>query len=96
MRRIIDSLASGEFSNGDAELFAPIVSLLLRRDEYLLLADYQSYVECQERVSSAYRDREQWTRKSILNAARCGFFSSDRTIREYCRDIWKATPVTVE
>ena len=96
LKRVIDSLASGEFSNGDAELLAPIVNALLRRDEYLLLADYRSYADCQARVSAAYRDQEQWTRMSILNAARCGFFSSDRTIREYCRDIWKATPVKVE
>ncbi len=54
----------------------------------MLLADYRAYIECQERVSQAYADQDQWTRMSILNVARIGYFSSDRTIREYCRDIW--------
>ena len=54
----------------------------------MLLADYRSYVECQARVSQAYGDQEGWTKMSILNVARTGYFSSDRSIREYCRDIW--------
>ena len=73
---------------GEPGLFGPLVDSLLNWDEYMLLADYRSYVECQEQVSHAYADRERWTRMSILNVARIGFFSSDRTIREYCRDIW--------
>jgi starch phosphorylase len=59
----------------------------------MLLADYQAYVECQQRVSDAYRDRAAWTRMSILNSARVGRFSSDRSIRDYCRDIWNVRPV---
>jgi len=62
----------------------------------MLLADYQSYVDCQERVSEAFQDTERWTRMSILNVARMGKFSSDRAIREYCSDIWKAVPVSVD
>jgi starch phosphorylase len=54
----------------------------------MLLADFRAYVDCQERVSQAYADQERWTKMSILNVARIGYFSSDRTIREYCRDIW--------
>ena len=73
----------------------PIVETLLERDEYLLLADYESYIACQERVSAAYLDRKRWTRMSILNVARMGKFSSDRAIREYCRDIWHIRPVPV-
>jgi starch phosphorylase len=93
LRDAIDLINAGEFSNGDRELFRPLVESLLDRDEYLLFADYQSYVDCQQRVSEAFRDQESWTRMSILNCARVGRFSSDRAIREYCRDIWNVTPM---
>ncbi len=69
---------------------------LLYRDEYLLLADYQAYVDCQQQVSQAYLDQENWTRRSILNVARIGKFSSDRTIEEYAAGIWNVKPVKVE
>jgi glycogen phosphorylase len=92
LREAIDLIDSGFFSDGDRELFRPLVESLLTRDEYMLLADYQAYVDCQEKVSEAYRDPESWTRMSILNSARVGRFSSDRSIREYCRDIWKVRP----
>ena len=72
------------------------MSTLLYKDDYLLLADYQSYIDCQERVSQAYRDQDHWTRLSILNSARMGKFSSDRSIREYCEDIWHVKPVAIE
>jgi starch phosphorylase len=91
LREAIEMIASGFFSNGDRELFRPLVESLLNRDEYMLLADYQSYVDCQQQVSEAYRDQKNWTRMSILNSARVGRFSSDRSIREYCRDIWNAS-----
>jgi starch phosphorylase len=61
----------------------------------MLLADYPSYVDCQRQVSQTWRDRERWTRMSILNVARIGKFSSDRAIREYCQDIWKVQPMAV-
>jgi len=96
LREAIDLIASGFFSNGDRELFRPLVESLLNRDDYMLLADYQSYVDCQQRVSEAYRDQKNWTRMSILNSARVGRFSSDRSIREYCRDIWNVRPLTTE
>ena len=89
-------IASGAFSAGDQQLFQPIVDSLLRNDEYLLLADFQYYVDCQESVSHAYRDQEHWTRMSILNTARMGWFSSDRSIREYARDIWHVEPVKLQ
>lgn len=73
-----------------------IVDSLMHHDEYMLLADFQSYIECQDQVSQAFRDQEQWTRMSILNVARMGKFSSDRTISEYCRDIWDVEPVSVD
>jgi starch phosphorylase len=93
LREAIDLINSGFFSDGDRELFHPLVESLLDRDDYMLLADYQSYVDCQQRVSCAYTDRHNWTRMSVLNCARAGRFSSDRAIREYCRDIWKVTPI---
>jgi starch phosphorylase len=80
------------FSKGDRELFGPLVDALLNRDEYLLLADYTSYVACQEQVSAAYCDQKQWTRMSILNVARMGRFSSDRSIRDYCEKVWNIVP----
>jgi len=88
LREVIDLLDRGVFSNGDREVFRPLIESLLMHDDYMLLADYQSYLECQERVSDAYRDQVNWTRMSILNTARSGRFSSDRSIRDYCRDIW--------
>jgi starch phosphorylase len=93
LREAIDLIDSGFFSNGDRELFRPLVESLLNRDDYMLLADYQPYVDCQQRVSEAYRDQKNWTRMSILNSARVGSFSSDRSIREYCRDIWGVKPL---
>ncbi|RPJ54951.1 MAG: glycogen phosphorylase, partial [Dehalococcoidia bacterium] len=96
LKRALDRIASGHFSHGDPGLFKPIVDSLLYRDEFLLLADYQSYIECQDQASRAYQDEEAWTRMSILNVARCGFFSSDRSIREYCQDIWRVKPLTVK
>jgi glycogen phosphorylase len=96
LKTAIDCIASGYFSNGNPNLFKPLVDSLLNWDEYMLLADYQSYIDCQERVSQAYRDRDYWTRMSILNVARIGKFSSDRAIREYCQDIWKVEPLQIE
>ena len=93
LREALDLISSGFFSDGDRGLFQPLVDSLLTRDDYMLLADYQAYVECQQRVSHAYSDLNAWTRMSILNSARVGRFSSDRSIREYCRDIWKVRPI---
>lgn len=96
LKLVLDRLSTGFFSHGDRELFKPIVDNLLFSDPFFLLADYQSYIDCQEQVSQAYRDRDRWTRLSILNAARMGKFSSDRSIRDYCDTIWHTTPVKVE
>jgi starch phosphorylase len=93
LRDAIDMIASGAFSRGDREMFRPLVDSLLSRDDYLLLADYQSYVECQQQVADAYADQERWTKLSIHNAARVGRFSSDRSIREYCHEIWNVRPI---
>lgn len=99
LKRAIDAIAEGRFSavrrSADRGVFRPIVDSLLHRDEYLLLADYASFLACQERVSRAFRDPESWTRSAILNVARSGFFSSDRSMRQYCDEIWKVEPVRV-
>jgi starch phosphorylase len=96
LREVMERISSGYFCPENPNLFQPIVDSLMHKDEYLLFADYQSYIECQERVSQAYRNQENWTRMSILNSARMGFFSSDRTIREYCQDIWNVEPVKID
>ncbi|MCH9055761.1 glycogen/starch/alpha-glucan phosphorylase [Parathermosynechococcus lividus] len=95
LKRVLDLISCGHFSHGDTELFRPIVEHLWQNDRYCLLADYQSYVDCQEQATRLYRDQKQWVKMSILNVARMGKFSSDRAIREYCEDIWRVQPVHV-
>ncbi len=92
LRQTIDLIANGAFSRGDRDLYRPLLDSLMTRDEYMLFADYQAYLDCQRRVDEAYRDERAWTRMAILNCARVGRFSSDRSIREYCRDIWNVSP----
>ncbi|OOY98293.1 glycogen phosphorylase [Solemya velum gill symbiont] len=92
----LELIRSGYFSHGDTELFKPLVDNLVSDDPYMLLADYASYISCQESVSAAYLDQSRWTRMSILNVARSGKFSSDRSIQDYCDNIWGIDPVPVE
>ncbi len=96
LKAVIDRISRGDFSHGDSKLFKPIVDSLLYDDPYMLLADYQAYIDCQQLVSETYKDQDKWTRMSILNAARMGKFSSDRTIQEYCDEIWDLKPVKIE
>jgi starch phosphorylase len=96
LKDVIDLIRGGFFSRGDTELFRSLVDGLMYHDPYMLFADFASYMECQQQVSAAYLNRDQWTRMSILNSARSGKFSSDRSIREYCDDIWKAKAVPVQ
>lgn len=87
---VIEAIADGSFSGGDRELFRPLVeSLMDRHDPYLVMLDFESYIECQKRVGKTFHDRESWTKMAILNVARMGKFSTDRTIRQYAKDIWK-------
>ena len=89
LRRVLDLIRDGAFSRDRPDLFRPLVdSLLQGGDHFFVLADYAAYVACQERVGTAYRDQEAWTCMAILNVAGMGRFSSDRTIREYGREIW--------
>jgi glycogen phosphorylase len=92
LHEVIDFIASGALGRGDRELFRPIVGNLLNDDPFLLLADYQSYIDAQERVSALWRKPKAWTRSSILNTARIGKFSSDRSIRDYCDRVWNIKP----
>ncbi|MHC1727807.1 MAG: glycogen/starch/alpha-glucan phosphorylase [Syntrophobacteraceae bacterium] len=94
LRRAIDQIASGGFSPDEPGLFAPIVDALLRHGDYfLLLADYRSYVDTQDKVNRLFEDKEEWTRKTILNTANMGKFSSDRAVLEYARQIWGVKPL---
>ncbi|HEX9241924.1 MAG TPA: glycogen/starch/alpha-glucan phosphorylase [Anaeromyxobacter sp.] len=97
IKAVLDALAAGTFSPDEPGLFRPIVdSLLNGGDPYLVLADFAAYLACQEEVGRAFEDRERWTRMAILNVARSGKFSSDRTIREYAREIWGVVPIASE
>ncbi|MBA3451618.1 MAG: glycogen/starch/alpha-glucan phosphorylase [Deltaproteobacteria bacterium] len=93
LARAIELIATGAFSPGERGLFAPLVQELLEVDRFLVLADFRSYVDCQKRVDTAWRDPRSWIRSSILNSARAGRFSSDRSIAEYAKRIWRVSPV---
>ncbi len=93
LQAAIEGIANGEFSNGDTGIFRPLVDSLLQHDEYLVLVDYPSYIESCEQAALAFQDQDEWTKMSIRNVARCGFFSSDRSMRQYCKDIWHLEPV---
>ena len=86
---VVDAIRDGSFSNGDKGMFKPLIdSLMDRYDPYLLLLDFESYLNCQAEVGEAFLDTETWMRKSILNVARMGKFSTDRTIKQYSEEIW--------
>ena len=95
LRGVIDFIRDGFFSRGDVNMFRPLVDSLLNWDTYMLFADFQSYLEAQELVNTVYQDPTQWSRMSILNVARSGKFSSDRTICEYAQDIWRVSRVPI-
>jgi starch phosphorylase len=95
LKDAIDLIGSGHFSHGDASLFKPLLDKLLYQDPFMLLADYQAYIDCQQQVSQAYSETNSWTRMAILNSVRMGGFSSDRSISEYCSEIWKVSPFPV-
>ena len=92
LKAAIDLIASGAFSGGDRGTFEPVVSNLLYQDRFMALADYRSYLEAQEKVEKAYVNKEAWTKSAILNVARSGYFSSDRSMRDYLGRIWGASP----
>ena len=94
LHQTLDMIRDGYFSPGNRTLFAPVVeSLLTGGDYFMLLADYESYVTCQESVDAAYQDKKQWNRKAILNVAHIGGFSVDRLVQQYADEVWHAMPV---
>jgi starch phosphorylase len=95
LRQALGAIAAGAYSEGEASGYGQVVDALLNHDPFLVLADFGAYLQAQERVEQAYRDPDAWTRSAILNVARCGFFSSDRSIRDYLDRVWHATPVSV-
>jgi starch phosphorylase len=96
LRGAFDAIASGIFSNGDRRLFQPLIDQLLDHDPFLVLADFASYCSAQAQVGRIFADPGHWTQASILNVARLGHFSSDRSIREYCRDVWRVQSVPIK
>ncbi len=96
LRQVLDLIRDGFFSRGDPGQFRAIVDGLLNWDTFMLLADFQSYVDCQRQVGRVYENAQRWTRMSILNVARSGLFSSDRTIREYADEIWQVPSVAIK
>jgi starch phosphorylase len=95
LKEAIDQIAGGYFSGGDDGRFRPLVDTLLQQDPFMLLADYAAFITAQEAASKAYQDHDKWTEMSIRNVARCGYFSSDRTIQQYCDEIWQAKALTI-
>ena len=93
LKRTLDLLGSGYFTGGDREASSPLVSDLLYNDRFMALADFDSYLEAQARVEETYANAEEWNTKAILNVARMGYFSSDRSIKDYLEGIWHARPV---
>jgi starch phosphorylase len=97
LQQTIDMIKNGYFSQDHPELFHSIIdSLLNRGDYYLVMADYEAYLKCQEKVTQTYQDHNLWTKMAILNVANMGKFSSDRTIKEYARDIWRVKPIPIK
>ncbi len=90
--KTVELIRNGFFSPEEPDIFHGLIDLLLKEDKYFILADFKAYFNCQREVDSLYRDQDAWTKKAILNVARIGKFSSDRTIMEYNRDIWHTEP----
>jgi starch phosphorylase len=95
LRAALDLIAQGHFSGGDTGLFQPLIDNLLTSDPFLVLADFQAYCDRQEQVSAVWQQSEDWTRRSILNSIRCGYFSADRAVCEYSDQIWDVQPQPV-
>tara|TARA_Y100001968_G_scaffold309886_1_gene330279 strand:+ start:64928 stop:67462 length:2535 start_codon:yes stop_codon:yes gene_type:complete len=95
LAEVLKLVEMGHFSNGDSDLFKPIINTLSGEDPFFVMADFDDYLNAQDQVNKAWHDQKKWHRMSLLNTARSGFFSSDRSIREYCDSIWKVKPLPV-
>ena len=95
LKAAIDMIADGQFSNGQRDLYKPLLDSLLHNDYFMVMADYQSYIDTQDKVNELYLNKREWIRKSIINSANMGKFSSDRTINEYTKEIWKVKPLKI-
>jgi starch phosphorylase len=95
LQDVIGAIRSGLFSPNESNEFGPLIDNLLNHDPFMVLADFQSYSDCQKQISALWQDPSSWIRMSILNVARMGYFSSDRSIKEYCEHIWKAQQVPI-
>jgi starch phosphorylase len=93
LRQALDMIAGGYFSPDDPRRFRPVLDALTGGDHFLLLADYASYIACQERVDALYRNADEWTKRAVLNVANMGGFSSDRTVKEYAEAVWNVKPM---
>ena len=96
LKEVLRLIEIGHFSNGDKELFKPLLNSLTGSDPFFVMADFEDYLKTQEIVSKAWNDKQKWNKMALLNTARSGYFSSDRSIREYCDAIWKVSPMPVE
>ena len=96
LREAVNLIKSGFFSKGDSNLFKPITDNLLWHDPFMLMADYPLYVACHDLVAETWKNTAEWNRRAILNVARMGRFSSDRSIQEYCKKIWKVKPFKIK
>ena len=92
LRAALDLIGSGHFTNGSRHSASAVFDNLLHHDPFMALADFQAYLAAQDRVEAAYADQDGWSRMAILNVARCGFFSSDRSMRDYIERIWHTPP----
>lgn len=95
LREVLSLLQDGYFSHGDVNLFKQLVDHLIYSDDYFVLADYDSYIQCQESVSKTWKNTNEWTKMAIINTSRMGYFSSDRSIEEYCNILWNVKPFAV-
>lgn len=97
LKAVLDTIINGEFSPNNKEEFIALYNILMYYgDTYMLLADFEDYVKTQDKVSELFEDKDTWTKKTIINSARMGYFSSDRTIMEYAKEIWKVSPVEID